>query len=78
MDWPLYDGHHVVFRPRRMTAEKLIKETMAGMLRVYDIRRLPRMLAKGELKRIAAHAPRLQIAPPPLPVLRLQQPVAEI
>jgi len=51
-DWSLYDGHHAVFRPARMSAYTLMDETIAAMSRVYARRRIPGMLVRGNLKRV--------------------------
>lgn len=34
-DWELYDGHHAVFQPARMTAEQLQEETVRAFQRFY-------------------------------------------
>ena len=34
-DWELYDGHHAVFQPARMTAEQLQTETVRAFQRFY-------------------------------------------
>ncbi len=34
-DWDLYDGHHAVFQPARMTAEQLQQETVLAFQRFY-------------------------------------------
>ena len=34
-DWELYDGHHAVFQPARMTAEQLQQETVRAFQRFY-------------------------------------------
>lgn len=39
-DWSLYDGHHVVFRPRLMSPLELQVETMKGFRRFYSARNL--------------------------------------
>ena len=36
-DWSLYDGHHVVYRPRNMTPYQLQKETFKGMAKFYSL-----------------------------------------
>lgn len=51
-DWSLYDGHHAVFRPVRMSAYTLMDETIAAMSRVYARHRIPGMLVRGNLKRV--------------------------
>jgi radical SAM superfamily enzyme YgiQ (UPF0313 family) len=50
-DWSLYDGHHAVFRPARMSACTLMDETITAMSRVYAKRRIPGLLLRGKLKR---------------------------
>jgi len=37
-DWSLYDGHHVVYKPRRMTPLELQIETFKAMKRFYSFR----------------------------------------
>lgn len=39
-DWELYDGHHVVFRPAKMSPEQLQVETIQAMRRFYSARNL--------------------------------------
>jgi len=39
-DWSLYDGHHVVFRPERMTPYQLQKETFRAMAKFYSVLQL--------------------------------------
>lgn len=36
-DWSLYDGHHVVFKPAKMPAEKLQAETVRALKRFYSL-----------------------------------------
>jgi anaerobic magnesium-protoporphyrin IX monomethyl ester cyclase len=36
--WHLYDAHHVVFEPRRMTPYELQKEVLRGYMRFYSLR----------------------------------------
>jgi anaerobic magnesium-protoporphyrin IX monomethyl ester cyclase len=36
--WQLYDAHHVVFEPRRMTPYELQKEVLRGYMRFYSLR----------------------------------------
>jgi radical SAM superfamily enzyme YgiQ (UPF0313 family) len=43
-DWQLYDGHHVVFAPRNMSAYELQREAFRGMKRFYSLRECVRML----------------------------------
>ena len=39
-DWELYDGHHAVFQPARMTAEELQTETVQAFQRFYAARHI--------------------------------------
>lgn len=39
-DWELYDGHHAVFQPARMTAEQLQAETVRAFQRFYAPRHI--------------------------------------
>jgi radical SAM superfamily enzyme YgiQ (UPF0313 family) len=50
-DWSLYDAHHSVFRPERMSAHDLTVETMNGMARVYSPARILGMAARGKFKK---------------------------
>ena len=36
--WELYDAHHVVFEPRRMTPYELQIETLRGYMKFYSLR----------------------------------------
>jgi anaerobic magnesium-protoporphyrin IX monomethyl ester cyclase len=45
-DWSLYDGHHVVFRPDRMTPYQLQKETMKAMAKFYSVWQLIRLFLR--------------------------------
>ncbi|HHU75727.1 MAG TPA: B12-binding domain-containing radical SAM protein [Firmicutes bacterium] len=37
-DWELYDGHHAVFQPAKMSPEELQEETVKAMKRFYSLR----------------------------------------
>lgn len=37
-EWELYDGHHAVFQPAKMSAEELQEETIKAMKRFYSLR----------------------------------------
>lgn len=50
-DWSLYDAHHAVFAPRRMSPATLMKESMDGMARVYAWPRTLGLLLRGKLQR---------------------------
>lgn len=39
-DWELYDGHHAVFQPARMTAEELQEETVRAFQRFYSYKHI--------------------------------------
>lgn len=43
-DWQLYDGHHVVFAPRKMSAYELQREAFRAMKRFYSLRECVKML----------------------------------
>jgi radical SAM superfamily enzyme YgiQ (UPF0313 family) len=60
-DWALYDGHHAVFQPARMSAEALQSETLAAMGEVYTLRRTLGQLLRGRFSRglISLYAHRL-------------------
>ena len=49
-DWSLYDAHHAVFRPTRMSAARLAAETVQGMARVYSPGRILGMALRGRLR----------------------------
>ena len=42
-DWSLYDGHHLVFRPRNMAPYQLQKETIRAMMKFYSIAEIFRL-----------------------------------
>ena len=46
-DWSLYDTHHAVFQPARMTPYELMTETFNAMGRVYSKWRSIKWLARG-------------------------------
>ena len=50
-DWSLYDAHHSVFRPQRMSAHDLTAETMNGMGKVYSPARIAGMALGGDIKK---------------------------
>ncbi len=39
-EWELYDGHHAVFQPSRLSAEELQRETIAAFKRFYSLRNI--------------------------------------
>jgi len=43
-DWSLYDGHHVVFRPKRMTPSELQIATIDAFKKFYSLSNLPKNL----------------------------------
>lgn len=45
-DWSLYDGHHVVHRPLRMTPYQLQKETFKAMAKFYSVWELIRLFLR--------------------------------
>jgi len=45
-DWSLYDGHHVVYRPARMTPYQLQKETVRAMAKFYSVWQLIRLFVR--------------------------------
>lgn len=47
--WDLYDGHHALHQPRRMTAYELQVESMRAMKRFYSLGRVFSRLARGRL-----------------------------
>ncbi len=50
-DWGLYDAHHAVFQPARMSPYELMSETMSAMARVYSLQRILTLLSRGKLQR---------------------------
>jgi radical SAM superfamily enzyme YgiQ (UPF0313 family) len=50
-DWSLYDCHHAVFRPRRLSAYQLMDEAFTAMARVYATPRGLGFLGRGALRR---------------------------
>jgi radical SAM superfamily enzyme YgiQ (UPF0313 family) len=50
-DWSLYDAHHAVFQPAKMSAAELMRETISAMGRVYSVRRILGMALKGRFGR---------------------------
>jgi len=55
-DWSLYDGQHVVFEPRQMTADQLLHHTRRAWLKTYSYASI--------LKRLSGSRTRLSIAIP--------------
>jgi radical SAM superfamily enzyme YgiQ (UPF0313 family) len=55
-DWSLYDGQHVVFEPRNMTKDELLRHTRDAWLRTYSYRSI--------WKRLSVSRTRLPIAVP--------------
>ncbi len=51
-DWSLYDGHHVVYRPRNMTAFELNKSAIDAMVEFYSWKSIFRFLMKGDLSSV--------------------------
>ena len=43
-DWQLYDGHHVVYQPNRLSPYELQREAFRAMKRFYSLRECARML----------------------------------
>ncbi len=39
-EWELYDGHHAVFQPNRLSPEELQRETIAAFKRFYSLRNI--------------------------------------
>lgn len=48
-DWQLYDGQHVVFQPRHMSAERLLQGHVEAWRRVYSYASIARRLAKARV-----------------------------
>ncbi len=48
-DWQLYDGQHVVFQPRHMSAERLLQGHLEAWRRVYSYSSIARRLAKARV-----------------------------
>lgn len=48
-NWNLYDGHHVVFRPQKMSPLELQTETIAAFKKFYSIKNLGKNLASSGL-----------------------------
>ena len=42
-DWSLYDGHHVVFRPKQFSPYQLQKETIRAMMKFYSFSEVLRL-----------------------------------
>ncbi|HEX7344971.1 MAG TPA: radical SAM protein [bacterium] len=60
-DWGLYDAHHAVFLPQRMTPLQLQKSAISGMARFYSSRRFISGLAQGNLYKASRAAMGLYI-----------------
>jgi radical SAM superfamily enzyme YgiQ (UPF0313 family) len=52
-DWSLYDAHHAVFRPARMTPHELMSGTMEGMAEFYSLRHTVGRLLRHSVRRAA-------------------------
>jgi radical SAM superfamily enzyme YgiQ (UPF0313 family) len=48
-DWKFYDGHHVVFKPKKMIPIVLQKEAVRAMKKFFSRRRMVRGLFTGDL-----------------------------
>ena len=44
-DWGLYDGQHVVFEPKQMSADELLRNTHRAWKQTYSYRHIGRRLA---------------------------------
>jgi radical SAM superfamily enzyme YgiQ (UPF0313 family) len=49
-DWSLYDAHHAVFQPERLSPSELTAETMMAMRRVYSPSRILGCAIRGQLR----------------------------
>jgi radical SAM superfamily enzyme YgiQ (UPF0313 family) len=54
-DWALYDTHHAVFHPARMSSVQLMTETFDAMARFYSYPRSLGLLLRGQLRLGAIH-----------------------
>ena len=52
-DWSLYDAHHAVFRPRRLSLAELQKAQIAGHRRFYSLKEQVRNVLEGRWLAIA-------------------------
>jgi radical SAM superfamily enzyme YgiQ (UPF0313 family) len=52
-DWSLYDAHHAVFQPARMSPHELTSETMNAMLRFYSPARILGLALRGKVRKFA-------------------------
>jgi hypothetical protein len=52
-DWSLYDAHHAVFLPKRMTPLELQKSAISGMAHFYSPRRILEGLARRDSFKIS-------------------------
>ncbi|MBW1870828.1 MAG: B12-binding domain-containing radical SAM protein [Deltaproteobacteria bacterium] len=50
-DWSLYDTMHSVFRPTHMSSFELMDESFTAMAKVYELKRVLGMLARGQFHR---------------------------
>ncbi len=50
-DWSLYDTHHTVFLPERITPYALMDETLKAMSKVYALKRTLHHLIRGKVQR---------------------------
>src|SRR5690606_16163789 len=56
-DWSLYDGQHVVFEPKNMSADELLKRTSLAWKRTYRYRSIAtRLLGSGARVFVSAGA----------------------
>jgi radical SAM superfamily enzyme YgiQ (UPF0313 family) len=49
-DWSLFDGHHAVHEPERMTAYEVQAETMRAMRRFYSVGQMARRAVRADWK----------------------------
>ncbi len=52
-DWSLFDGHHAVHEPARMTAYEVQAEMMRAMHRFYSVGQMIRRVVRADLKEAA-------------------------
>jgi radical SAM superfamily enzyme YgiQ (UPF0313 family) len=55
-DWSYYDGHHVVFRPKKMSFFDLQTETVKAYVRFYSLPRILKCLNRFDLWTMATRA----------------------
>jgi radical SAM superfamily enzyme YgiQ (UPF0313 family) len=58
-DWSLYDGQHVVFEPKNMTAEQLSQNTVSVWKKTYEYKSIARRLAGAGSRMMVAGAANL-------------------